>query len=95
MARPRIIDVDYFQFQRALQRAIDSGQRIDRADKDRWLSWVRENRVKEAAFRSFGEGKYEGLKPVIIDADDTWGGYYLVSQQEEACLKWQTTDSNS
>lgn len=90
MARPKIVDVDYFQFQRALRRAIDSGQRIDVADKDRWLSWVRENRVKEAAFKSFGQGKYEGLEPVIIDEDGDWRGYYLVSQEEEACLKWQT-----
>ena len=90
MARPRIVDVDYFQFQKALRRAIDTGQRIDVADKDRWLAWVRENRVKEAAFKTFGQGKYEGLEPVIIDADKAWHGYYLVSQQEEACLKWAT-----
>ena len=89
MARPRIIDVDYFQFKQALRRAIDSGQRIDAADKDRWLAWVRANKIKEAAFRSFAQGKYEGLEPVIIDVDGEWRGYYLVSTQEEACLKWE------
>ena len=70
MARPRIVDVDYFQFQQALRKAIDSGQRIDVAEKDRWLSWVRENNIKEAAFKSFAQGKYQGLEPVIIDVSD-------------------------
>lgn len=88
MARPRITDVDYFQFQRALRKAIDTGSRIDEAEKDRWLAWVRENHVKEAAFKSFAKGKYEGLEPVIIDEEGQWRGYYLVSTEEEACLKW-------
>ena len=89
MARPRIIDVDYFQFRKALQNATDSGQRINETDKSRWLSWVRENGVKEAAFRSFAAGKYEGLEPTIIDVDGEWRGYYLFSSAEEACLKWE------
>lgn len=87
MARPRIVDVDYYQFQRALRRASDSGHRIDESDKERWASWVRENHIKEAAFKSFAKGKYEGLEPVIID-EGQWAGYYLVSKEEEACLKW-------
>ncbi len=89
MARPRIIDVDYHLFQQVLRKATDTGQKIDVSDKDRWLAWVRENQVKEAAFRSFAQGKYQGLEPVIIDLTDEWRGYYLVSKQEEACLKWQ------
>lgn len=92
MARPRIVDVDYFQFQRALRNAIDTGKRIDVSDKARWRAWVRENQIKEAAFKSFAQGKYEGLEPVIIDDDSQWRGYYLFSKQEEACLKW---DRNS
>jgi hypothetical protein len=89
MARPRIVDVDYHQFQTALRKATDTGQRIDAADKNRWSAWVRDNHVKEAAFRTFAQGKYEGLEPVIIDANGEWRGYYLVSKQEEACLKWE------
>ena len=88
MARPRIVDVDYFQFRKALRKAIDAGQRIDASEKDRWLTWVRDNQIKEAAFKSFAKGKYEGLEPVIIDNDGQWRGYYLVSTEEEACLKW-------
>jgi hypothetical protein len=89
MGRPQIIDVDYFGFQQALRRAADAGERIDQSDKKRWAEWVRTNRVKEAAFKSFGEGKYEGLEPVIIDTEGQWRGYYLVSKSEEACLKWE------
>jgi len=90
MARPKIVDLDYFQFKRALGLAIDTGTRIDRADKKRWSAWVRENQIKEAAFRSFSSRIYENLEPVIIDgdADYEWRGYYLFSTDEEAVLKW-------
>lgn len=91
MARPKIVDLDYFQFQKALRRAIDDGSRIDRADKKRWSEWVRENHIKEAAFRSFSKRMYEGLEPVIIDGDTDykWRGYFLFSTDEEAVLKWE------
>jgi hypothetical protein len=88
MARPRIVEVDYFGFQQALRRATDTGGRIDPSQKERWGQWVRDHHIKEAAFKSFGQGMYEGLQPVIIDADDEWRGYYLVSTSEEVCLKW-------
>ena len=90
MARPKIVDLDYFLFQKALRRAIDNGSRIDRADKVRWSTWVRENHVREAAFKSFSAKMYEGLEPVIIDGEAgyEWRGYYLFSTDEEAVLKW-------
>jgi hypothetical protein len=93
MARPRIVEVDYFGFQQALRRATDSGNRIEQTDKPRWNAWVRANGVKEAAFKSFGEGKFDGLVPVILDGDAQWRGYYLVSTSEEACLKWERDDA--
>jgi len=91
MARPKIVDLDYFQFQKALRRAVDTGSRIDQSDKERWSQWVRENHIKEAAFRSFSKRIYENLEPVIIDGelDDKWRGYYLFSTDEEAVLKWE------
>lgn len=89
MARPRIVEKDYYQFQRALRRAIDKGDRIDVSEKKRWRAWVKEHRVKEASFKSFGAGMYEGLQPVIIDHDDEWGGYYMFSTDEEVVLFWE------
>jgi len=91
MARPKIVDLDYFLFQRALRKAIDSGARIDPADKKRWSQWVRDNHIKEAAFKSFSARMYDGLVPVIIDGDegDDWRGFYMYSTDEEAVLRWE------
>lgn len=88
MARPKIVEKDYYQFQQALRRAVDNGKRIDASEKDRWRTWVKEHRIKEASFKSFGAGLYEGLQPVIIDNDDDWGGYYMYSTDEEVVLTW-------
>ena len=88
MARPRIVEKDYYQFQQALQRAVDTGNRIDVSDEKRWKEWVKEHSIKEASFKSFGAGMYEGLKPVIINQDDEWGGYYMFSRAEEVVLTW-------
>jgi len=88
MARPRIVEIDYYQFQQALRRAIDNGTRIDVSETERWKAWVKEHRIKEASFKSFGAGMYEGLQPVIIDQDDEWGGYYMYSTAEEVVLRW-------
>ena len=88
MARPSIVEKDYYQFQQALRRAIDTGNRIDISEKQRWKEWVKTHRIKEASFKSFGAGMYEGLEPVIIDQDDQWGGYYMFSTDEEVVLTW-------
>ena len=88
MTRPRIVEKDYYQFQQALRKAVDSGNRIDVTDKERWRAWVREHRIKEASFKSFGAGMYDGLQPVILDFDDEWGGYFMYSTDEEVVLKW-------
>ena len=88
MARPRIVEKDYYQFQQALRRAVDNGNRIDPSEKNRWKAWVKEHRIKEASFKSFGAGMYEGLEPVIIDQDDDWGGYFMFSKDEEVVLTW-------
>ena len=88
MARPRIVEKDYYQFQQALRRAVDSGSRVDVSEKQRWKAWVKTHRIKEASFKSFGAGMYEGLEPVIIDQDDDWGGYYMYSKADEVVLTW-------
>ncbi len=88
MSRPRIVEQNYFEFQAALRAASDKGERIEPRDKDRWKAFVAENKIQEAAFKSLAEKKFEGVKPVIIDNDSAWGGYYLYTTSEEACLKW-------
>ncbi len=88
MGRPRIVEKDYYQFQQALQRAVDTGNRIDVSDRKRWQEWVKEHRVKEVSFKTFGAGMYEELEPVIINQDDEWGGYFMFSKAEEVVLTW-------
>ena len=88
MGRPHIVEKDYYQFQQALQRAVDTGNRIDVSDQKRWQEWVKEHRVKEVSFKTFGAGMYEELEPVIINQDDEWGGYFMFSKAEEVVLTW-------
>jgi hypothetical protein len=88
MNRPHILQVDYHQFSGELRKATDAGRRVDPADKARWSAWVRQYGIREAAFRSVGGSQFDGLQPVIIDDSGPWGGYYLYSIDEEACLKW-------
>ena len=88
MARPRIQEVDYFQFRTALAEAADAGSRIEPREKERWKAWVSAHDIREAAFLTICGSRYEGLSPVIIDGEGEWAGYYLVSTSEEGCLKW-------
>jgi hypothetical protein len=94
MSRPSIQDIDYHEFLTALRKAVDDGSRIDVSERQRWTEWVKKHRVREAAFKSMGGGRFEGLQPVIIDNDGKWGGYYLHSSEEEACLKWYRPESD-
>ena len=93
MSQIQIVEQNYFEFTAALRSAADKGTRIEPRDKDRWKKFVRENRIQEAAFRSLAEKKYDGIQPVIIDDDGPWGGYYLYTTSEEACLKWVRLES--
>lgn len=88
MARPSIVEQNYFEFKAALQSATDSGNRIEPAEKDRWKHWVRENKIQEAAFRSMASQKFENPTAVILDEEGPWGGYYIYTPVEEICLKW-------
>lgn len=88
MARPNIVEQNYFEFKAALRQATDAGLRIEPLEKDRWKTWVKGNKVQEAAFRSMASQKFEDPKAVILDVEGDWGGYYLYTPVEEVCLKW-------
>ena len=88
MARPSIVEQNYFEFKTALRSATDAGNRLEPGDKDKWKAWVRENKVQEAAFKSMASHKFENPKAVILDDEGPWGGYYLYTPEEEICLKW-------
>ena len=88
MSQVRIVEQNYFEFTAALRTAADKGCRIEPREKDRWKEYVKENRIQEAAFRSLANKKYEEMKPVVIDDESPWQGYYLYTISEEAVLKW-------
>ena len=88
MARPKIVEQNYFEFKVALQKSTDSGSRIEPTEKDRWKTWVKENKIQEAAFRSMANQQFDEPRAVILDEEGPWGGYYMFTTAEEVCLKW-------
>ena len=88
MARPKIVEQNYFEFKVALQKCTDAGRRIEPVDKVRWKEWVKDNKIQEAAFRSMATKQFDDPKAVILDQDGPWGGYYMYTPTEEVCLKW-------
>ena len=94
MSQVRIVEQNYFEFSSALREASDRGNKLEPRDKVNWKAWVAEHRVQEAAFKSLADKKYEGMKPVIINEDGAWGGYYMYTIDEEAVLKWVRTNND-
>jgi hypothetical protein len=93
MSRVRIVEKNYSEFRTALRSAGDRGSKLEPVDKEKWKEFVTENRIQEAAFRSVANKKYEGMKPVVIQDDDRWSGYYMYTTDEEAVLKWERDDA--
>ena len=93
MSQVRIVEQNYFEFSNALRAASDRGNKLEPHDKVDWKAWVNEHRIQEAAFKSLADKKYEGMKPVIINEDGAWGGYYMYTTDEEAVLKWVRTNN--
>jgi len=89
MSPPRIVEVDYHQFMSALQRAADTGGRIEKTDKARWKAYTREHKILEASFLSIAASYGDGGKPVIIDAGGEWDGYFVYSDSDLFCLKFE------
>ena len=93
MSRVRIVEKNSSEFTSALRTATDSGNKLEPIDKAKWKDFVTENRIQEAAFRSIANKKYEGMKPVVIQDDSQWSGYYMYTIDEEAVLKWERDDA--
>jgi hypothetical protein len=88
MDRPRIVDVNFYDFKTSLKRAADLGGRIEPSEKEKWQAYVKEHQVKEASCLVFGRSKSESIKPVIINSGEDWDGYYVYSDEDEVALKW-------
>ena len=86
MARAKVVDFDYYQFLRILQRASSAGQRIDKSDS-RWTDYVRTNKINEVAATAIARQKFENATPVIIAEGNDTDGLYFFSKDDEACLR--------
>ncbi|MDH5326828.1 MAG: hypothetical protein OEZ68_18075 [Gammaproteobacteria bacterium] len=89
MRRAKMTEVNYYDFRVQLQRATDRGCRIERGDGDKWKEYIRDNDIKEVAAVSIGNAQFEKVKPVVINCNGSWDGFYVYSEDAEAVLKWQ------
>jgi len=92
MGRPRVVDVNYFDFQKNLRKAADQGHRIEKTDRSRWNAFIRENKILEASSISMAKAKGERVTAVIIE-DGPWKGFYVYSPEDEFCLKFTRDDA--
>jgi hypothetical protein len=91
MARAKVVDFDYYQFLRILQRAGNAGQRIDKSDS-RWGEYVRQNKINEVAATAIARQKFENATAVIIAEGNDTDGLYFYSRDDEACLRLAALD---
>jgi len=91
MGQARILEIEYHDFLKILQRATDSKKKIEIADKARWRNYVREHKVPEAGMGVKAKaGAMSGnTKSVIIDAAGADDGYYIYSSDDLFCLKYE------
>jgi len=86
MARAKVVEFDYYQFIRIMQRAGNAGQRIEKSDS-RWADYVRTNKINEVAATAIARQKFESVVPVIIAEGNDTDGLYFYSRDDEACLR--------
>jgi hypothetical protein len=92
MARSKVVEFDYYQFIGLLRRATDAGKRIDKADTERWTSYVKSKGINEVAATAIARQKFESALAVIIDEGQATDGLYFYSKNDEGCLRLQTIE---
>ena len=95
MGERRIYEFQYLDFRFNLRRATKSGKKIEKKDKEAWMGYVKEHNVPEAAIMSRGKTgtMFGNLDAVIIKGAGESDGYYVFSDDEEFCLKFEPGDS--
>jgi hypothetical protein len=91
MARAKVVEFDYYQFLRILQRAGNAGMRLEKSDA-RWEDYVRKNKINEVAATAIARQKFESAVPVIIAEGGDADGLYFYSRDDEACLRLVTLE---
>ena len=88
MSRPKVEQINFQEFKRAVERAIVNGTRILPREKDRWVKYVATHQVRETNFQAYARAMFEYLEPLILDEPAPWGGYYMWSVDYEVVLRW-------
>ena len=92
MPRAKVVEYDYYKFLQLLRRATDAGQRIEKADGERWSKYIKDKQVNEVAATAIAKQKFESAHPVIIDEGRDTDGLYFYSKDEEGCLRLTPVD---
>lgn len=72
----------------ALQKASDTGRKIEPLDKSPWREYLKTHRMSEPMMEQFAKSRFMDFKKVIILEDEDWGGFYMYSEDDEGALKW-------
>lgn len=86
MARSKVVDFDYYKFLNLLQRAGNSGARIERSDS-RWQEYIKRHSINEVAALAIARQKFESAVGVIIDEGQATDGLYFYAKNDEGCLR--------
>lgn len=87
---PRIREVEFWGFKDALQRASDTGRKIEPVDKDSWRNYLRKHRMSEAMMEEFAKARFMAFKKVVVLEDPEWGGFYSYSDDDEGAIRWES-----
>lgn len=92
MGTRRIYEVQYSDLSNILRRPANSGNKIEKSNKEKWLAYVKKHNVPEAAIKSRGKtGTMSGkVDAIIIDGLGAADGYYVYSADESFCLKFES-----
>ncbi len=88
MSSSPIKTVDYYEFRNYLQKAKDTGKRIEARDRQAWKSFVREQSVAEILMDQWAKSRYESYDKIILDIEGEWRGYYVYCEADETVIKW-------
>ena len=90
MSRPRIEEVDYYDFVRVLKSASDARCVIEKIDKEKWKQHIVENNIRDVSLEAHAKVKFVAGKPtlVAISSGSNWDGCYAYSKADEAAIKY-------
>jgi hypothetical protein len=86
MARSKVVEFDYYQFLNLLQRAANSGARIERSDP-RWPEYIKKHTINEVAALAIARQKFDSAVGVIIAEGQSTDGLYFYAKNDEGCLR--------